>query len=66
MMKVFNIFWRKGYFYIFLAGILLFIFLIDSRVGIYDWKKEMAYLNLIKISLTQFRFGGWICGFLLS
>ncbi len=47
-------FWRKGYFYILLVGILVVVFLIDSRVGMYDWKKELAYFNLIKISLTQY------------
>jgi len=54
MMKVVINFWRKGYFYILLAGILLFVFLVDSRIGIYDWGKEMAYFNVIKISLTQY------------
>jgi hypothetical protein len=54
MMKVFNTFWRKGYFYILLAGILMLVFFIDSRVGMYDWKKEIAYFNFIRISLSQY------------
>ncbi len=54
MMKMVINFWRKGYFYILLAGIFLFVFLVDSRIGMYDWGKEMTYFNVIKISLTQY------------
>ena len=54
MMKMVINFWRKGYFYILLAGIFLFVFLVDSRTGMYDWGKEMTYFNVIKISLTQY------------
>jgi len=54
MMKAVISFWRKGYFYILLAGMFLFVFLVDSRIGMYDWGKEMAYFNVIKISLTQY------------
>jgi hypothetical protein len=54
MMQAVINFWRKGYFYILLAGILVFVFLVDPRIGMYDWGKEMAYFNVIKISLTQY------------
>ena len=54
MMKVLISFWRKGYFYILLAGLFLVVFLVDTHKGMYDWGKEMSYFNVIKISLTQY------------
>jgi len=46
--------WSKGYLYFITAGILSLIFLLDTRIGIYDWGKEIAYFNFIKTSLTQY------------
>ena len=47
-------FWEKGNFYFFVAGMLALILLLDNRIGIYDWGKEIAYFNLIKTSLSQY------------
>ncbi len=46
--------WRKGYLYIGLAALLMLVFLLDARVGIYDWAKEIAYFDYIRISLVRF------------
>jgi hypothetical protein len=54
MKKAIVNFWSKGYLYFLVAGLVLLVFLLDSRIGMYDWGKEIAYFNVIKTSLAQY------------
>jgi len=46
--------WQKGYLLIGAAALIWLIFLIHPNVGIYDWDKEIAYFDVIRVSLTQY------------
>ncbi len=41
--------------YFFFSGLFTFYFVLISRAGVYDWEKEIFYLQYIKESLLRFR-----------
>jgi len=51
--------WEKGYLYLALSMLLFLLYALNGRVGVNDWRKEVAYFQYIKASFTSFHSFPW-------
>lgn len=52
-------FWERGHLYLALSFILFLLFALNPNVGIYDWRKEVAYFQYMKASFCEFHTFPW-------
>lgn len=56
--KIYSL-WEKGYLYLALSMLLFLLNQLSGRVGVFDWRKEIAYFQFIKESFTTFHSLPW-------
>jgi hypothetical protein len=47
-------FWESGYLYLAIAATLYLIYCLTGRIGDYDWKKDLAYVQYTRTSLVSY------------
>lgn len=56
--KIYSL-WEKGYLYLALSMLFFLLNQLSGRVGVFDWRKEIAYFQFIKESFTTFHSLPW-------